>query len=945
VKYLKTNLFMAVMLAGSPSLMARKSIELCPLGVYESGIFDEGAAEIVAHDPATQRLFVVNANDATVDVLDISDPASPSKFGSIDVSSFGGVANSVAARAGIIAIAVENNDKQLPGKVVFFDNQLKFLSAVIVGALPDMLTFTPNGRYVLVANEGEPNDDYTVDPEGSVSIIRLQGKISKLSQSAVSTACFSSFNSALLDPSIRIFGPNASVAQDIEPEYITISHDSKTAYVTCQENNAIATVDIASAQVTHLKGLGFKDHSQVEASTEIHRMRPSQLPSIGTTLAGQSIALGGFSGLHFEGIDACSGRLKFVAVTDRGPNAEPTGILRPFLLPGFTPEIVRMELNQSCGAITITQRIPLKRAPGAPLTGLPNTAISSNASLAYNDEVPVDLLGNVLPLDPLGGDFEGVVVDPADGSFWTVDEYRPAIYHFDSSGILIKRYVPIGTAAAAGQAAGTFGEEVLPAELAQRRQNRGFEAIAIDGGKVYAFVQSPLRNPTTLSNATLNVMKNIRVVEFDPATAATKQFIYTMDNPEGPALGSRPDKLGDAVSFGNGEFLVIERDDDSIFNVDDAAKIEKKIYRFNLAGATDISSFTGTVGSTGKTVDQLSTADLIANGIKPIAKSLHVDLNTAGYNQVEKVEGLAMIDPWTLAVINDNDFGVANIVVNPDGSYTLGEGYKPEPVQLGVIDIRTHGLDASNKDKKINIRQWPVKGMYLPDAITSYRVRGKTFLVTANEGDTRAYDGFDEEARIGKLALDPVKFPDAAVLQDEKNLGVLLTSSTMGLNSQTGLYEELYSVGTRSFSIWTSDGVQVYDSGDDFEWITATTAPEFFNASNTNNTLENRSDDKGPEPEGVVIGKAYGDTYAFIGLERVGGVMVYNINDPMRPVFVDYLNVRDFSADVETPAAGDLGPEGLAFISAEDSPNRKPLLVIGNEISGSTRILQINRTH
>ena len=363
----------------------------------------------------------------------------------------------------------------------------------------------------------------------------------------------------------------------------------------------------------------------------------------------------------------------------------------------------------------------------------------------------------------------------------------------------------------------------------------------------------------------------------------------------------------------------------------------------HLTGATDVSGYTGTVGATGKTVDQLTTAELVANNIKPLYKMLHVDLATAGYNQMEKVEGLALIDPWTLAVINDNDFGVANIVVAADGSYTLGEGYMPEPVQLGLIDVRTHGLDASNKDKKINIRQWPVKGMYLPDAIASYKVGNQTFLVTANEGDTRDYDGFSEEERMGKLPLDPIKFPNAAVLKDEKNLGVLLTSTTMGLNTATGLYEELYSVGTRSFSIWTADGTQVYDSGDDFEWLTASIAPASFNVSNSNNTLENRSDDKGPEPEGVVVGKAFGDTYAFIGLERVGGVMVYNVNDPMKPVFVDYINVRDFTADVKTSAAGDLGPEGLAFIKAEDSPNGKPLLVIGNEISGSTRILQIDK--
>ncbi len=115
----------------------------------------------------------------------------------------------------------------------------------------------------------------------------------------------------------------------------------------------------------------------------------------------------------------------------------------------------------------------------------------------------VDLLGKTLPLDPLGGDFEGIVIDPADGSMWMCDEYRPAIYHFDAAGVLIQRYVPIGTAAAAGAAPGTFGEEVLPSVIAQRRQNRGFEAIALDNGKIYAFVQSPLRNPQTLANSAL----------------------------------------------------------------------------------------------------------------------------------------------------------------------------------------------------------------------------------------------------------------------------------------------------------------------------------------------------------------------------------------------------------------------------------------------------------
>jgi DNA-binding beta-propeller fold protein YncE len=926
-------------LADSPHRIA-----ITPIGSYASGQFDQGAAEIVAHDPSTQRIFSVNAQAATVDVLSIADPAAPTKVGTIDLASFGAVATSVAVKNGIIAVSVQNAVKTDPGSVVFFNQNLQFVSQVQVGSLPDMLTFTPNGRYVLVANEGEPNDEYSVDPEGSVSIIDLSKGVANLSQANVRTAEFTAFNGQTLDPNIRIFGPGASVAQDLEPEYIAISHDSKTAWVTCQENNAIAVVDINAARVTELIGLGAKDHSAVNAKADIYEFDPATMPVIGATAAGQQLFLGGFSGLHFEGIDPLTGRYKFITHTDRGPNAEPTGILRPFLLPDFTPEIVRFELDMSTGALSITQRIPLQRAPGQPLTGLPNTSLSLNANQPYNDEVPVDLLGNALPLDPLGTDLEGVVVDPADGSFWMADEYRPAIYHFNSSGVLIKRFVPIGTAAAAGQPVGTFGDEVLPAVLAQRRQNRGFEGIALDGGKVYVFVQSPLRNPASLANSALNAMRNIRVVEFNPATLATRQYLYVLDNSNlGPEPNTRADKIGDAVSLGGGEFIAIERDDDALPG-DDPAVIEKKIYRFNLTGATDVSAMNGLIGSTGKTVDQLTVAELVANGIRPIEKILYADLNQAGYNRAQKVEGLAAIDPWTLAVINDNDFGVANITVNPDGSFILN--YVPEKEQLGIIHVRHNGLDASDSDGKINIRPWPVKGLYMPDAIAAYKVGNETFLVTANEGDVREWGSFVESVRIGSssVLLDPIKFPNPSVLKTNANLGRLNISTASGRNPATGFYEELYAFGARSFAIWNSSGQQVFDSGDDFEWITALTYPTNFNASNSNNTRDNRSDDKGPEPEAVAIGKAFGRDYAFIALERIGGVVVYDISDPGAPSFVTYSNRRDFSQPVTSLAAGDLGPEGLVFIKQEESPNGKPLLVVGNEISGTTTVFQIEKT-
>ena len=165
------------------------------LGRYNTGLFDDAGAEIPAFDPLTDRVFVVNAGPGTVDVIDLSDPENPTLIQSIDVSVYGGGANpegapnSVAVHNGILAIAVEQGDststtdaKQQPGEVVFFNTNDATLFAtplnvITAGALPDMVTFTPDGNYVLVANEGEPNDDYTVDPEGSITIIDISGGV------------------------------------------------------------------------------------------------------------------------------------------------------------------------------------------------------------------------------------------------------------------------------------------------------------------------------------------------------------------------------------------------------------------------------------------------------------------------------------------------------------------------------------------------------------------------------------------------------------------------------------------------------------------------------------------------------------------------------------------------------------------------------------------------
>ena len=494
------------------------TISLEVLGTYETGAYDEGAAEISAYDRSSERIFVTNADANTVDVLDASDPENLTLAFTIDLSGYGDGVNSVAVHNGVVAVAVEADPKTDNGSVVFFDTDGEYLNSVEVGALPDMLTFTPNGRYLLVANEGEPNDDYTVDPEGSISIIDMKRGVGRLGASDVATADFSDFNSATLDESIRVFGPDATVAQDMEPEYIAVSHDSKYAWVTLQENNALAIVDIAKGEITSLVGLGFKDHS---------------------------------------------------------------------------------------------------------------------------------------------------------------------------------------------------------------------------------------------------------------------------------------------------------------------------------------------------------------------------------------VEG--------------------------------------------------NGLDASDRDDAINITTWPVLGMYLPDAIASYHYRGETYLVTANEGDARDYDGFAEEERVKDLDLDPTAFPNADDLQEDEAIGRLTVTTTLGDTDNDGDYDALHAFGGRSFSIWSSSGELIFDSGDDLEQQVAAALPNDFNSDNgENDSFDNRSDNKGPEPEGITLAEIGGRTYAFVGLERVGGVMVYDITTPVAPFFVQYLNNRDFSGDAEAGTAGDLAPEGLVFVPRSASPTGTPLLVVTNEVSGSTTVYEVN---
>ncbi len=477
----------------------------------------EGIAEIVAYDPASHRLFAISTGLKAFDIIDFSQPAQPVLLQQVPVDAWGGGLTSIAVKDGIVAVSVSAlTSEQDNGSVLFFDVQGNFLKQVSVGALPDMVTFSPDGRYVLVANEGQPSDDYSVDPEGSVTLVDISQGIASLSPADIHTAGFHAFDAQAADlqaAGLRWLYPANSLSQDLEPEYITVSDDSKTAWVSLQENNAVAVIDIPSRTVTDIWPLGTKDFS----------------------------------------------------------------------------------------------------------------------------------------------------------------------------------------------------------------------------------------------------------------------------------------------AFGN-------------------------------------------------------------------------------------------------------------------------------------------GLDLSDRSGAVHIANYPLKGFFLPDGIAHFSIGGQPYLLSANEGDEREYAGLNERTTVGAVALDPTAFPQAAVLQENHNMGRFRISNLHGDEDGDGDFDELFCVGTRSFSVWNAtDGSLLYDSGDAFETITAAnphTAP-IFNADNEGNGFKSRSRAKGPEPEGVTVATVDGRTYAFITLERIGGLMVYDVSSPAQPQFVDYLNTRD-----NMSFAGDNGPEGVLFIPAADSPDGFSYVVTANELSGTLAVFR-----
>lgn len=258
---------------------------------------------------------------------------------------------------------------------------------------------------------------------------------------------------------------------------------------------------------------------------------------------------------------------------------------------------------------------------------------------------------------------------------------------------------------------------------------------------------------------------------------------------------------------------------------------------------------------------------------------------------------------------------------------------------LGLKDFAATGvgLDADDGDGRISWVKAPVWGMFQPDGIACFDVEGEVYLFTANEGDHRSYSGFDEVTRVADwIGNEPTEFGLSP--ENARSLKSLRVTRYPPEDADTLGQRRLVTFGARSFAVWNMDMQLVYDSGSLLEECTAQAIPDLFNSEGTQETMDQRSPFKGPEPEGVAIGQVGGKRLGFVGLERPGAIIVVDLTNPHAPEILSLYHGSQFP---ETGATTDRAPEGLTFIPTADSPTGKPLLVVCFEVSGTTRILEV----
>lgn len=315
-------------------------------------------------------------------------------------------------------------------------------------------------------------------------------------------------------------------------------------------------------------------------------------------------------------------------------------------------------------------------------------------------------------------------------------------------------------------------------------------------------------------------------------------------------------------------------------------------------------------------------------------------------NNGTKADAIRDLEPEYIALSDDGKKAYVSLQENNAiAAIDVETGKVISVKSLGYKDHSLPGneLDAARNDK-IEIERLPILGSYMPDSIAHVSIGGISYLVTANEGDATEWEEFENISDFKdvkeNITLDSSLFKGMSAEETQAAFDEMKNSKDfdkLEVLTDRG-NDAIYTLGGRSFSIWNADTMElVYDSGSDFENITAERLPEVFNWSNDDDAFEKRSAKKGPEPEDVKIGMIGDEVYAFVGLERIGGIMTYNISNPANAKFANYTNSRDFSAKV----AGDVAPEGLEFVSAELSPTGRPFVLVGNEVSGTVSVNEV----
>ena len=861
-------------------------------------------AEISAYNQASGYLYTVGGGSGAIVVSDLRNPTAAKIVAKAIPSVSGQTLQSVAVFGKLLAVAVQNTVKTDNGFVQFYDLSDPalplHLSTVNVGALPDMVKFSSDGKKLLVTNEAEPNTTYTLDPVGSISLIDTTGYLATTpvspGQAQVQTVDFSAWNNRkaeLSNRGIRITGKagvTTTLAQDIEPEAIAITADGRTAFISLQENNAIAVLDISTATpaITTIFSAGIQDWDRGQATAKNFTYTLSY--AAGAVNLPVGVQAGGLSGLWFDGVETIDGQALdiYFSITDRGPNGTLTAGKRQFLDPDFQPSIYKLGMNRATGAVSELAIIGLKRPDGTALTGLPQ--------LQGKDEIPVDAANLNLAYDPFGIDSETISIFTASIGgvsrkvFAVGDEYRGQIGLFDfSTGKLIQRYIPAGQKALLqaqhGSVIGAETIDSLPAIYGNRWANRGIEGMAFNSkdGLLYAFMQSPLDIDSNADGvaAERSPSQLTRILAIDPATGApVKEHLYLLSGRSGQ------DKIGDVTyDAARDVFLVMERDSSRALNG------FKSVYEVDLRGATNTLPRTSGTGPASwadaigvaspelldnsltlvNGVYNASSADrLTAAGIQLANKVELFNLPSVGGTlSYDKPEGLTLRDDGAVVINYDNDFG---------GEGANGNAFTVVTFSNPALDTEDQGdgggyKPATNHD---------LYGLVMPDGLATFTYNGENFILAAGEGDDRNdFLDPDETARVSALLTAAASATPAQkaglVATNAQRLNILTNTGDL---DRDGIVDQAYTLGSRSLRIFDSKGNVVFDSG---------TALEELAVAKGLYPVNSREDDKGIEPEMVEVFTTNGRTYAFVALERTSTSMaaIFDVSNPYAQLAVD----------------------------------------------------------